>query len=483
MEQKKFIPVNRVFWLFSMLVALALLIPKMIQEGLFMDGMLYACVSRNLALGYGTFWFPKFNEVGIAGLPTFHEHPPLVFWMQSFYFRFFGDSYLVEKIYSFSMAVLTALMIVLNWRLLVKGKDKFRSMSWLPVLFWIIMPIIFFSYQNNLMENTMSVFSLVSVFFALKAFLNPGRAYGYLIISGISIFLASLSKGIPGFFTLAVVGIWWLVKKEISFKRMVVYSLVLTGVPLLIYAFLLYFSHDAYESLSNYLFKRALHRIENAHTVDSRFHVMGKLVVETLPTIIITVLVIAVEGISNFKRQLSGAYGKNLLFILLVALTGTVPLMLTLVQKSFYFIHALPFFALAYAMVSAPGISHWMEKLNPESPGFKLFRLITLAGLVTLLVYTGFQKGKMERDHTILHDVHLVGSVVSPWSVIGIDPAMHNNYMLHCYMVRYYNITLDASPHDAEYILHVKYMPVPADSSYGMLNLPLEEFSLYKKAD
>jgi len=389
--------------------------------------MLYACVSRNLAQGYGSFWFPKFNEVGIGGLTTFHEHPPLVFWMQSLYFRVFGSGYLVEKFYSFSMALLTGWLIVLNWRLLVREKPELVYMGWLPVLYWIIMPIIYFSYQNNLMENTMRVFSLLSVYFALKGFMERKNAVVYMVLSGVAIFLASFSKGLPGLFTVSVAGIWWLTVRSISFRRMLLYTLVLVLVPVLIYLLLLLFSHEAAESLSNYLFKRALHRIENAPTVDSRFHVLGKLVVETLPALLVAGLVIVAGGLSKVKKEISGVYARNTLFVFLLGLAGTVPLMLTLVQKSFYFIHALPFYALGLAMVSAPFIVKWTDDLNAASRGFRILRLLLMTGLVAVLVYTAFQRGKTERDHATLRDVHQLGGVIPAWSVIGIDPVMHNN--------------------------------------------------------
>ena len=36
---------------------------------MFMDGMLYTCVSKNLANGIGSFWFPVFSKFGFGGLP------------------------------------------------------------------------------------------------------------------------------------------------------------------------------------------------------------------------------------------------------------------------------------------------------------------------------------------------------------------------------------------------------------------------------
>ena len=72
------------------LLAAFLLLPSMATIGMFMDGTIYAAISRNLAEGVGTMWALHFS----AGLfPVFREHPPLVFWLQSFFFRLLGDGY------------------------------------------------------------------------------------------------------------------------------------------------------------------------------------------------------------------------------------------------------------------------------------------------------------------------------------------------------------------------------------------------------
>jgi len=67
---------------------------RLFAEGMFVDGVTYAAISRNLANGLGSFWEPHFS----ATLDTqFHGHPPLALGMQSLAFRVFGDSLLVER--------------------------------------------------------------------------------------------------------------------------------------------------------------------------------------------------------------------------------------------------------------------------------------------------------------------------------------------------------------------------------------------------
>ncbi len=71
------------FWLFTISAILILTISQLIQDGVFMDGMLYISVSKNLADGMGTFWEPHFSKTVMT---VFREQPPLYFGMLSYFF-------------------------------------------------------------------------------------------------------------------------------------------------------------------------------------------------------------------------------------------------------------------------------------------------------------------------------------------------------------------------------------------------------------
>src|SRR4051812_22549428 len=76
---------------FRMLTAAALvaaIMPRLAQRGMFVDGLTYASIARNLAEGRGSFWSPSYTA---TIYPEFHEHPPLGLWLQSLWFRVLGD--------------------------------------------------------------------------------------------------------------------------------------------------------------------------------------------------------------------------------------------------------------------------------------------------------------------------------------------------------------------------------------------------------
>src|SRR5690606_12591194 len=97
-------------------VCAAFLLPALGMQGMFMDGMLYSVVAHNQANGFGDFWFPRFSATGLAGLKTFHEHPPLGFGLQALWFKVFGSADWVERAYSLLTAIMTAALIVGIWR-------------------------------------------------------------------------------------------------------------------------------------------------------------------------------------------------------------------------------------------------------------------------------------------------------------------------------------------------------------------------------
>jgi hypothetical protein len=70
---------------------------------MFMDGVKYAAISRNMAEGIGSFWRPFFAHsfwLPYDNGPYFSGHPPLQFGLQALLFRLLGDTPVVENVYN-----------------------------------------------------------------------------------------------------------------------------------------------------------------------------------------------------------------------------------------------------------------------------------------------------------------------------------------------------------------------------------------------
>ena len=83
-------------WLLTAALIAFRLLPGLAQPGMFFDGVTYATISRNLAIGVGDLAHPSL----VPGDAGFYDSPPLVFLLESGFFRALGDHYWVEKIYS-----------------------------------------------------------------------------------------------------------------------------------------------------------------------------------------------------------------------------------------------------------------------------------------------------------------------------------------------------------------------------------------------
>ena len=95
-------------------IFLIIISPGLLSEGMFMDGIVYSTISKNLASGIGSFWNPHFTS---TCFPVFHDHPPLAFWIQSVFYKLFGESLLIEKFYSLFTYIIVGYNILRIWKI------------------------------------------------------------------------------------------------------------------------------------------------------------------------------------------------------------------------------------------------------------------------------------------------------------------------------------------------------------------------------
>ncbi|MBN4049784.1 glycosyltransferase family 39 protein, partial [Bacteroidales bacterium AH-315-N07] len=203
------------FWFLTFSFFSITTLPSLLSDGMFMDGLLYATIARNLSEGIGSFWNLSLTNTLYS---AFREQPPLVFGIQSLFFKIFGDYLLVERLYSLSTAIVGGILIVSIWKKILKSPEELPKLAWLPLLFWVMIPLTFWCSANNMLENTLSIFTTGAVFMIISG-MNPGR-YSFLLISlsGIMITGAFLSKGLIGLFPLSAIAIYWFVFRKPSLK-------------------------------------------------------------------------------------------------------------------------------------------------------------------------------------------------------------------------------------------------------------------------
>lgn len=467
-----------VFKIFVLAVFIGLIAPFVIQDGMFMDGQIYAVVSHNLANGYGTFWFPTFSK---HYMPDYSEQLPLFFGIQALFFKVLGDSIYTERIFSFLMAIITAFNISQIWKLFYHNNLEKRNLNWLPIFYWIMIPIISWSYSQNVEEVLMSVFATASVFFILKGVLTEQRIISNLLIGGLFIFLTSFCKGFQGLFPVVTIAFYWLFYRKISFSKALVYSLVLAAVPLIIYSVLMLID-TSHESIMNYVDNRLVRTFTKSYsaTTSSHFSLLNRIFQQLIPVFIILVLSFVTFKVKK-KKPVTHDW-KAFFFFLSIGLSGSLPLMVTLEQRGFYLTTSFPFIAIALAGIGATYLSPLLDRIDIQSKGFQYFKVFSIASLIGVVILTGLQFGKTRRNQDQLHDIYAIGNVIPMNSSISISQEIKNDYALKAYFTRYFyaNIDYDTNRSHA-YFLTLKGDSSGINTSYQQIELPLKKYDFYKK--
>jgi hypothetical protein len=436
---------HTLFWIITTLVFSALLLPGLLQDGMFMDGIQYACVAKNLANGSGSFWFPFLSETWWkAGSPYFMEHPPLVYSLQAAFFYLFGDSFLVERMYSLMMTLVSTFFIVKIWTTLAATKEQLK-LGWLPVLLWIIVPLTFWSFQNNILENTLGVFTSGAIYFACLGVKRGRSRIIWIILSGAFIFLATFSKGVPGLFPIAFFGIYFSLHQNYKLREALTDTIIVIAIPGLIY-FALSFFDSASESLTFYVKDRLLSRIGNEPTVGNRFYSLGKLPMELVPPIILSLALFILAKAKGQNIKPSVSQKKSALLFIGIGLSASLPLMLTPVQRGFYMLPSFQYFALGFSFLLAQSVTNLIQRIDVSGRSYRVLTLIGSLLLLSTLIYSSLQAGKPGRSKRTLHDVYVIGNQLAEGSVVGVSDEVYNNWEFQFYMLRYFNISFQPSP-------------------------------------
>lgn len=102
---------NSLLFLFLSFFGLMILRP-LLPKGMFLDGITYAAISKNLSMHMGTTWDLFYTK---TVFPHFHEHPFLVFWLQSKLFMLLGPEAPAENIYCLIIVFLHLSLMALFW--------------------------------------------------------------------------------------------------------------------------------------------------------------------------------------------------------------------------------------------------------------------------------------------------------------------------------------------------------------------------------
>ena len=425
---------NTPFWLLLVGIVLILMSKSLLTEGMFFDGVTYASISRNMAEGQGTFWNPHYTQ---TLYPEFRQHPPLALGIEALAFKAFGDHLWVEKAYSVLMFLLSGLLIVMIWRRTTNNP----RWAWLPLLFWIAMPLVTWCATNNMLENTMTVFVLLSVYLMIVSYQKNNKLW--LFMAGVALFAAFLSKGFTGLFPLVFPIIYCIfdekrrwIQGPIDTILLVVTLAVLAGVMFLVFP-------PSFAYLKDYITLQVVGGGLHEATVKTRFFIVFSLLLQWIMPLLMVAIILIMSKVFNKEKHKVFEFPpdrKWFLIFLLFGLSGVLPIMVSVKQRDFYMLAALPFFALAFGHFSLSMVNMMLLEIKPKT---RKWMLLGSSGVLLLgLVLNVCHIGKYGRDEALIEEVKQRIAAADGQNMIEISPEEYTQWAKHAYFMRYGKISL-----------------------------------------
>lgn len=456
------------YWFFTILVSMLLILPSLVQKGMFLDGVTYAAISKNLANGIGTFYEPHYTKMIFT---PFYEHPPLAFGIQAVFFKIFGDSFLIEKIYSLLTGILSVFGIIALWNLFVINKEH-KKHSWFPVFIWITIPTIFWAYPNNILENTMGVFILFSVLFISKAMQKQGFKSNLLLFLGaFFVWLAFLSKGITGIFPLVVPLLYGLSFKINTKETLLKWGCFLVFITIIVIASFVVFP-ELKGNIGNYLEVQLFPSVkgEREITTTNRFKIILDLLVElTFPVLLVMVFYF----LNRRKSNTSFKFSKESIYFLLIGISSSLPMIVTLKQRKFYLVPSIPFYVLSLSILLIPFLYPFLRRNV-----LKIDKINYIIIAILILLTTQFN-GYL-RDKEQLEDVHKIANNIPKGTIFSVNN-LSDKWLAIAYFSRFATISL-TEKEGFDYLLNEKgtILNQEVAQKYKKIELNLKKYTLYK---
>jgi 4-amino-4-deoxy-L-arabinose transferase-like glycosyltransferase len=436
-----------------------LFVPWLFRRGMFWDGVVYGAISRNLAAGIGDAWHPMVTSTFLRHI---REQPPLGFWLQAAFFRVFGDHFWIERLYSLTTLLVTGSLLLATWRWLLRDRAEASACGWLAAGLWA--PYGIWCYRHNMLENTMGMFTALSVYASLRAL--HGRRSGavsWSILSGLAIAAAVLSKGPVGFFPIVTPAIAWITLRRgtlplplgegtVRYRLANVLATQATvACAVAISLGLLLIPTAAREYLSGYWQQQIVSSLRGEHgrvlSIAGHLNIVLLLARNlAIPTLIVGILLVASRW--QFGRTAGEVRPTGpMWFCLLTALSASLPIALSPKQGGHYVAPSWPFFMFALVLWGMPAVVELSSRLALWNRHM-LLRYgagMTVGGTV---LFSALTYGTCGRDQRLIDVVNQVGERVEPHQIVAVPSDSWYQFntgerlLIHTYLHRYCQVSI-----------------------------------------
>lgn len=402
-------------------VLLWLVAPYWLQEGMFMDGQIYAAVAQNLADGLGSFWAPVYQP---SSPVPYSEQLPLFTGMESLFFRLLGGSVWTERVFMAVAWIATAAGL---WVLHLKlWPERGRESAVWTIAVWSTAPLVGWGMGNHVQEMWMAPFTVWAV-----VAMSHSR---WVWLGGLLTVAAVLFKGPQGLFPLVwlpIAGVLGLLPRGVVARRFGIVLLVLGLASVGLWLW-----DDAREAIERNAGNRLVRTFTQARavTTSDRLWLLGPMLGQWAVMLVAT-LAVAWSRFGSLRAMLD----RRVLAMLALGLSASLPLMVTHEQRDFYVITSLPFVALGLGTI-------WGGTELLRSP-----RFVWVLGAIGLFGLISLPWRRVERDSELRASLQTFENEFAPRSAFNVVPALRLNHELAAYAMRYYRWEVDLAnerPHE-----------------------------------
>jgi len=448
---------------------------KLMRLGIHGDGLEYGTVARNMADGLGTFWRPYLEDFIH---PVFHEHPPLVFWIQSLFFRLFGDGPYLENFYGCLAGLVTLGCMAWFWQRVRRDFGLTAIGNWWPMLLMVPLPLFTYTLQTNRIVATYIIFAILPTYAAYRSVTAGKHTVLFSLMSGALIYLGFIAKGPVALFTFALPAIAWLTLKSKLSKAALSTILAIFAFTIILFS-VFYLFPDSQDFWKGFWKAQIMASLENQRAPgDTHWYLVERWAAEMAVPLFIAVVLMALNRVSLREIQFS----RQAWFFLLIGLASSLPFLISMRQHNRYIFHSYPFYVLSLAFAT-DSVAAKMEALLSVKPKFK-----TTVGLIAVIFFTAglasmlYEKGRVRGREPFFYDIYLQKIELPQRTTISACPeAMILNDWLFADMMRFYKNSLTPAM-GQEYLIIAKDSGCKVPEGYRIINRPPRiKYILYQK--
>jgi hypothetical protein len=418
--------------LFVLVLMLALTVTRLWQRGMFLDGVTYAVIARNFAIGVGTFWVPAFSDTIYR---EFFEQPPLGFALQGIAFILFGDHVAVERAYSVAIFLLHGVLIAAIWRRLLPA-----AADWLPVLIWLAPSVVTWAVVNNMLENTQAVFTSAACLLLMStSTAAQGRSTLLSAAAALAVACAALVKGPVGLFPIAMPLLFPLLLRHHRPRHpAAVWITFVLALALIAAALAVY--EPSRHAIAGFVDSHLSPVLAGERGIGRRSADIARHV--TLGIALRMAIVAALFWMARrFRARLTTT--REAAFFAALACVASVPIFVSPVLAGHYFVPSTPFFALAFAALALPALAAGAPSSGARPSRVPLGLAAAMGIAATTVVLT---RGSLERrDVDLIRSLDALRGTAPAGSTLGACPSMADDWGLLGYLQRFYRISLDTT--------------------------------------